>query len=203
MGGYGSGNYLRLSQKSTIESQYRVDVRWMKQQGYLRPGAAGTLSWSSRGDNTGSIGFRMEQDSMILNYRHRHRDGEWEEVEQVIRFDRTPCNYGGHRTWLLCPQCRKRVAVLYGAGKYFLCRYCHDLTYSSQQEGEIDRMIRKQRKIRDRLNAGDDLTEPIWLKPKGMHQKTFDRLREEVDRAHALSWALMGQKYKITDPWRP
>ena len=39
-----------------------------------------------------------------------------------------------------------------------------------------DRLIRKARKIRVLVGASDDLQEPIWRKPKGMHRKTFDRL---------------------------
>ena len=43
----------------------------------------------------------------------------------------------------------------------------------------IDRLIRKARKIRKKVGASDDLQEPIWRKPKGMHQKTFDRYANE------------------------
>lgn len=155
------------------------------------------MSWSRGDEQTGSICYRMEADRMILNYRHRPYGGEWEPVEQAISFDRTPCNYGGHRTWFLCPRCWKRVVVLYGAGKYFFCRRCYDLAYGSQQEGEVDRLMRKARKIRRRLGASNDLTEPIWFKPKNMHQNTFDRLRREADHANNLSWLIMGQRLGI------
>ena len=149
---------------------------------------------SSRGEQTGSICYRMEADRMVLNYRHKPPGGEWEPVEQVISFDRTPCNYGGRRTWFRCPRCGKRVAVLYGAGKYFFCRHCYDLTYASQQEGRVDRLMRKAWKIRERLGASMDLTESILFKPKGMHQRTFDRLRKEAEQANDLSWHIMGQR---------
>jgi hypothetical protein len=42
-----------------------------------------------------------------------------------------------------------------------------------------DRLIRKARKIRKKVGASDDLQEPIWQKPKGMHQKTFGRYANE------------------------
>jgi ribosomal protein L32E len=42
-----------------------------------------------------------------------------------------------------------------------------------------NRLIRKARKIRALVGASDDLQEPIWRKPKGMHQKTFDRLSQK------------------------
>ena len=197
MGGYGSGSWHRWDSKSTTESQHRIDIRWLKKQGYLRPGNLGSLSWS-RGDNqTGSIGFRMEADRMILNYRYRPHGGEWENVEQAVSFDQTPCNYGGHRTWFLCPRCWKRVAVLYGAGKYFFCRHCYDLTYSSQQENRADRLMRKARKIRYRLGGSGNLIEPFPDKPKNMHWKTYWRLRDRSEHANNLSWLIMGQQLGI------
>ena len=139
----------------------------------------------------------MESDRMVLNYRHRPYGSEGENVEQVVVFDRTPCNYGGNRTWFLCPQCWQRVAVLYGAGKYFWCRHCYDLTYSSQQESRADRLMRKARKIRAQLGASNSFMEPILFKPKNMHQKTFDRLRKEADNASNLSMVIMGQQLGI------
>ncbi|MFH2061066.1 MAG: hypothetical protein ABIJ59_19540 [Pseudomonadota bacterium] len=195
MGGYGSG---RWGGKTTTESQHRIDIRWLKKEGCLRPGTLGSL-WLSCGDEqTDSIRYRMESNHMILLYRHRPQGGEWEPVEQEVSFGRTPCNYGGYRTWFLCPRCRKRVAVLYGAGKHFFCRHCYGLAYGSQQEGRLDRLMRKARKIRARLGASNDLLEPILFKPKNMHQKTFDRLRREADHANNLSWLIMGQRFGIS-----
>ena len=198
MGGYGSGSWWRYGSKATTESQHRIDIRWLKKHGYLHPDSFGSLSWSRRGEQTGSIRYRMEEDRMILNYRHRPREGEWEDVEQAITFNRTSCNYGGHRTWFLCPRCWKRVAVLYGAGKYFFCRHCYNLTYGCQQEGRSDRLMRKARKIRERLGASDNLSESILFKPKNMHQKTFDRLRREAEHANNFSWLIMGQRLGLT-----
>jgi hypothetical protein len=195
MGGYGSGSWFRYGSKSRTEGQYRIDIRWLKKQGYLWPGFAGSLSWSRRGEQTGSIRYCMAENRMILNYRRQPRGGEWEDVEQKISFDRTQCNYGGYRSWFLCPHCGRRVAILYGAGKYFLCQHCYNLTYSSQQESPAFRLMRKAQNIRERLGASGNLSEPILFKPKNMHQKTFDRLRREADHANNLSWLKMGQRF--------
>lgn len=197
MGGWGSGKGSSYPKKKTTESQHRIDIRWLKKHGYLQPGSVGLLSWSFRGEQTGSIGYRMEANQMILNYRHRPHGGDWEQVEQAITLDRTTCNYGGKRKWFLCPRCWKRVAVLYGVRKFFLCRHCYRLTYGSQQEGVVDRMMRKQRKIRERLHASQILVDPILFKPKGMHQKTFYRLREEADYANKLSSLMICQRLGI------
>jgi len=182
MGGPGSGNHIRLCTKTTTESQHRVDIRYLKKQGLLHAGSAGTLSWSRNGEKTGSIGYRIEPKRMILNYRHKPYGGDWVDVEETVYFDKTPCNYGGFRYWFHCPGCGRRVALLYGAGKYFLCRHCHNLTYASQQEDRLFRLLRKAQNIRERLGLSGATDEPILFKPKGMHQKTFDRLRFEVER---------------------
>jgi len=189
MGGYGSGRWYRCNSKATAESQDRIDIRCLKKQGYLRPRFSGLLSWSLCNKQKGSIVYRMEGDHrMVLNYRHRPHDGEWETVEQAVSFDRTPCNYGGHRTWFLCPLCWKRVAVLYCADKYFFCRHCYDLTYSSQQESRPDRLMRKARKIRKKIGGGVNLLDPFPDKPKNMHWETYWRLRERAEYANTLSW---------------
>jgi hypothetical protein len=52
-------------------------------------------------------------------------------------------------------------------------------------------MYRKARKIRSRLEASNNLLEPIWQKPKGMHWNTFERQREEERRISNLG-ALVG-----------
>lgn len=189
MGGSGSGSWYRWDSKTTIESQYKIDVRWMKKQGLLVPGTAGTLSWSCRGKESGYISYRLGSDRLILNYRSRQSGGEWESIEDKIYFTWTPCNYGGRRQWFLCPRCNRRVAIVYG-GKYFCCRHCHNLTYSSQQEGKSDRLMEKARKIRKRMGGGDNLLESFPWKPKNMHWKTYWRLREESEQANCQSLIL-------------
>ena len=133
MGGYGSGRG-GYYPKATTESQHRVDIRWLKKHRYLRPGCSGRLYWTQGGEETGSINYEIENGYMILSYRYRPVGGDWEDVKYEILFDHTPCNYGGSRKWFLCPRCRRRIPILYGTGKYFLCRHCHNLTHASQQE---------------------------------------------------------------------
>lgn len=199
MGGSGSGDYLRWSTKSTTGSQHRVDIRWMRQQGRLKQGSTGWLSWSLNGKQTGNIGYRVEAKYLILNYRYRPSGGEWEDVQETVMFDWTACNYGGKRAWLLCPNCDRRVAVLYGAGRYFLCRHCYNLTYASQQVQRYDRLMMKAQAIRERLGGSANLLELFPEKPKGMHWETYQRLREESEQANNLSWVLIGRRYGVDD----
>ena len=103
---------------------------------------------------------------------------------QMVHLDRTPCHYGGHRKWFLCPQCNERRLKLYERNERYLCRKCQDLPYTSQRIPEEDRLLLKVRNFRDRLNTTRDLTKPIMFKPKGMHWRTFENLK--IDEKFAL-----------------
>ena len=180
MGGIGSGNWYRFNSKDTTGSQKRIDVRFLKKQNYLRPDTCGSLSWSCNGEPNGSIRFTTLANGIQLNYRHRNYGEDWEEVEEVIHFEYTSCNYGGKRTWLLCPGCHKRVAIVYGAGKYFLCRHCYDLNYQTQHEDYYDRQISKSHEIRRKLGGEAGAANPFPEKPKGMHWKTYWKLYQQA-----------------------
>jgi hypothetical protein len=90
----------------------------------------------------------------------------------------TACNFGGERPWFICPGagCGRRVAVLYGPGRYFLCRHCYDLVYESHRENGMYRALHKAQSIRKRLGGSANMMEPFPEKPKGMHWTTYDRL---------------------------
>jgi hypothetical protein len=188
MGGYGSGRYYRFKNRETTEETKRIDIRWLRKQGFLKPNSGGTLSWDCGGEPSGWIRYSMFDNRMELRYRIRLNGGDWQDVNQTVWFDETECNYGGCRKWFICPHCGRRVALLYGAQRLFLCRKCSDLVYASQMESDLDRLSRKARKVRQKLDIGNhDLFDPealfdyvVW-KPKGMHQTTFDRLRREEE----------------------
>jgi hypothetical protein len=66
------------------------------------------------------------------------------------------------------------VAVLYLRRGYFACRHCQRVAYSSQSDGVLDRMWRKQAKIEARLD--DD-----WRRPKVMRRQTYERLLDTLE----------------------
>ncbi len=57
--------------------------------------------------------------------------------------------------------------------------------------------MRKARKVRRRLGASDDLFEPIWEKPKGMHWRTFRRLQATEEWANNESTIAIAEKLKL------
>ncbi len=181
MGGRGSGDWYRWDKKSYVEDYKRLDIRQLRKKKALHPGYVFSWEWSIDGKPCGDIRVAVKQEHLLLTYRTRQGGEDWKDVEEKVHLTRTNCNYGGTRQWFICPGCGRRIAVLVSAGTYFLCRRCYDLSYSSQNETELDRMHRKARKIRASLG------EKEWLKPKGMHQKTFDRIRRQLYQAERVA----------------
>ena len=183
MGGVGSGNWYRFNKKTTNDECHSVDVRYLHREGLLESGHWFTLRWSRADSETGSIRGVVSvgdlPDQVTLLYRHRSSpSGEWEDVQEPVPLSWTACNFGGERPWFICPGagCGRRVAVLYGPGRYFLCRHCYDLVYESQRENEMTRALRRAQAIRESVGGSANMMEPFPEKPKGMHWMTYERL---------------------------
>ena len=73
------------------------------------------------------------------------------------------------------------VAVLYTPGRYFACRQCSGLGYATQKEGAGDRASTKADKLRKRLGWPAGVANLNTGKPKGMHWKTYFRLKSADD----------------------
>jgi hypothetical protein len=201
MGGPGSGRWYRWGTKDTVDGCRHLDVRTWQRGNLLHPGIWFTTSWSNRqGEVVASIGVRVQHRRVLLSYRSRRSGEEWQDVEESVSLTWTPCHYGGQRPWFLCPGvvngrvCKRRVAILYGAGRYFLCRHCSNLGYESQREALPMRLLAKAQQIRRRLGGSASLMAPFPAKPKGMHGRTYDRLRWRAHEADitslqaALAW---------------
>jgi hypothetical protein len=137
---------------------------------------------------------RPEIDAVILMYRARSwGDADWKSIEQRVPITWTACHLGGHRPWFVCSfsshgrYCGRRVAVLYGAAELFACRHCYGLTYASQREALYLRDVGKAQKIRVRLGGSPVMSQAFPNKPKGMHWRTYKRLRHAHDVAEARS----------------
>ncbi|MDO8750678.1 MAG: hypothetical protein Q7K03_05995 [Dehalococcoidia bacterium] len=191
MGGYFSGRD-RWRNTGTVEGCRSLDVRELHRKGWLRPGLVLSLSWTDKGTGreVASIGVRTHPGQIVLAYNHRRTDSEqWQSIEEPVRIAWTACNYGGQRPWFNCPGivngvlCASRVAIIYCAGPYYLCRRCYRLAYACQGEGPADRALRGAQKIRMRLGGSPSLADWFPPKPKGMHWSTYERLCSEGELA--------------------
>lgn len=176
----------------TVEECWTLDVNQLHCDGCLEPGCIGTTEWQRYGSAMARISRRMEDEHLILSYQCRTQGYGAQDVEEIVPIIRVPCPYGGSRPYFLCPgvvngiYCGRRVAHLHLATRYFVCRHCNDLAYSSQRENISARATRKADKLRARLGDGIG-----WLgypvRPKGMWDRTFQRMRTEIAVAEARS----------------
>ena len=186
MGGSGSGRYSWF-RATTTNQMLDIKLSWMKKKGLLEPGTSGSLNWSQGGEQIGAIQYRCECDGLRLIYRSRPYSGDWQEVNELIPFTYTNTNFGGQRRWFKCPSCSRSCSVLYG-GAYFRCRKCYNLKYETQYERPWDRAITRALKIRERLGDKGGIDDMFPEKPKGMHWKTYRKLKAEYDKGHD-AWA--------------
>jgi len=186
MGGMGSGRGTRLG-KDTTSSYSGLDVRYLQRHGMLRAGASSSISWSRCGKRVGSIRITAEANCIRLSYRHCRYGDNWKDENYLVVIEWTSCNYGGKRAWFRCPGsgCGRRVAVLYGGG-LFACRHCHNLNYQSQHEHAWERSLSRYANIREKLGVAPGLGFPD--RPKGMHWRTYRRLRQQADRGGVGKW---------------
>lgn len=178
MGGRGSGRRSSYSGKPETGDSTPLDIRKIMRKGLLAPGSSFSWQWTVNDRQVAAIRIRVDWQGLVLSYRMRSTG---EVVEQRVQTQTTPCHLGGQRHWFTCPQCSKRVAVLYAPGRYFACRQCGGLGYATQKEGAGDRASTKADKLRKRLRWPPGILNGDGGKPKGMHWKTYLLLKSHHD----------------------
>ncbi len=199
MGGYGSG---RTGSKQKAEHCPSLDVNKMRRDGCLEPGWSGQWVWSRNGQETGRISARAERGRIILSYKVRQNGNDWEPITQTVHTTQSDCNYGGQRPYFLCPgvvngrHCGRRVGKLFSGGRYFLCRHCYQIAYSSQSEAHYDRMLRRANKLRMALGGEPGAAHWIADKRRGMWQRTYERQRSEIECCEGQADQAFLNKYR-------
>lgn len=192
MGGFGSGRTSRGG-KLTAESCRSIDVNRLRKVGVLSAGWFGGWEWRRNGERIASISMRGGEDRIVLSYRSRIGSEDWQDVEEPIPIRWIPCRYGGQRPYFVCPgivsgvACRRQVVKLYCASRYYLCRHCYRLTHASRNEDRWDRALSRANKIRMKLGGQPGMGSIFPLRPKGMWQRTYDRMRHSVFDAEVMA----------------
>jgi hypothetical protein len=160
------------SRRPTVEAFRSIDIRDIRPK-LLKRGLVGSWKWSRAGEPTGSMQFKIEGNVVLLEYLSDIDT----QIHQHVQLTWTSCALGGQRPWFRC-RCGRRAAVLYAVGEAFDCRRCCGLGYDSQYEGPAFRSLRRAHAIRQRLGGELDIFSPFPPKPRGMHRKTYDHLRD-------------------------
>ena len=122
----------------------------------------------------------------IRQYRSQLQSGEPAEID--FGYSRVAVawvpNHYGLRPFFECPVCGRRCCLLYLA-EVCACRLCLKLSYQVCFETKLDQGFRRAWKDRRKAATGQrgdflggDI--PDWRKPRGMHWRTFYRLREQA-----------------------
>jgi hypothetical protein len=177
MGGYGSGNH---GGRPLVEEQLCLDVNRLHRTNRLIRWN-GIISWSNNfGEKVGAVTLTSGVDCMTAAGR---LNGEpWRQTFNIIW---TPCFYGRSRPWFQCPHCSARRCKLYIGQRGLACRLCYGLTNASTREDAEGRLWLKKRKLEAKIIDDGDR----YLKPKGMHEKTFDRICSQLN---LIEYELLG-----------
>jgi hypothetical protein len=141
----------------------------------------------------GSTGQESAEQLRLMLAALAEREPYWLRQRQYLplRFTTTPCARGGVRYWLVCPACEKRVGKLYAPQleDKFLCRCCHNLTYTSAQRHN-NRVNRAYRRIRQAARVGrEDIVQAELSLPRGpiRNSRRLARL-QDFSLRHRLRW---------------
>lgn len=200
MGGYGSGRTAHRS-AGTCDNYMRLDIRALHRCGRLTQGIPFSWQWSRNGEPCGAIQIWPSNNEVTLSYRIRSNDAAWTAMQESVSLDWTTPHLGGQRPWFRCPGCGQRVAILYLGHSCFRCRGCLRLVHTVCHETRSDQLLRKAWKLRRRAAGNNDTGGGIGdgiSKPKGMHWRTFERLQAQADNAAGLSWAELGQRFRLS-----
>jgi hypothetical protein len=100
----------------------------------------------------------------------------------LVRLEWKPCHFGGIRAYFRCPRCEGRSCILYRfqietkCADQYGCRKCLDMAYPVENEGELERSVRRNHKALKR--RCDDPSRPRG-KPLWMRWSTWERLSDK------------------------
>lgn len=190
MGGWGSG---RPESTAKLDAGLKLEIsRLIKEDVISSEGGwrAGSWRWRYYGGDSTSVCYESNTNDphnmwLRLHYTHNSYYDDPQKMDYKIRLVTTRPNYGGKRLWFECPITYRRAAVLYSppGSKWFASRHAfRRCKYRSQGRSAKDRAIDKMWRLKSKLEDDGD----YYLKPKGMHWKTFDRMLGDVERAEEV-----------------
>lgn len=191
-----SGNWYRWSKKNTTSDYMQLQISRLVEAGVIEESVhkAGNWNWLVNDEVKSSIGYESNTKSinspyLRLNYTNKATNKDY---NYKVNLTTTSPNFGGKRWWFECPNCGRRVAVLY-SDKVYVCRKCLNLSYESQNEASYSRLMSKAQKIHKKL-GGSGCVDDYVKKPKNMHWKTYNRLIDEMERYEIQSFSMFAKK---------
>jgi hypothetical protein len=188
MGDENSGRRPGFAIRETVEGIGAVELHVRSAARSFQVGTTRTCSWSVDGKEIASVSLRRIDLYLVEVSYVKCNDPGSSPVSCAVQLTTDWCNFGGERFWFQCPTCRRRTGSIFIVGPPFQCRVCLRLTYRSQRERHVARVLRKASSLRNRLRGTGDAFS-FGSKPKGMHWRTYKRVTNEL---RELRWAFLG-----------
>jgi hypothetical protein len=146
MGNYRSGRWRNYEKRMTVvDCSDILDIRTWTRKNILQPGIHRSYTLTSLWAAHDTTSMTIELNTLNLAFpwiRVFYFLDTHELITYRIFLQTTIPYFGGLRWWFTCPvsvndiPCNRRVAILYlpSGARYFACRRCHDLTYTSCQQ---------------------------------------------------------------------
>ncbi len=154
------GRY-NYAQTPAVEETLALSIQWLKNEGYLNNTRSGIKVWNQFGKSFSVfVKSDLENEIIYLSYVHNS-----DPVKYGISLTCTHPHFGGKRYYFICPnmKCGKKVYIVYLPlyTKYFACRKCHKLQYTSSRKSGTRYMILKRKlkelPYRERLHILDQM----------------------------------------------
>src|SRR5262249_44642049 len=158
--------------KRTVESSRFISVLEFARRGYFRNPQRISWVWRRDGQLTAVVVINIGRKKLQIRWL-----GSTQSAQQ-IRINWKPCRFGGQRPWFRC-RCGNSVIRVYSSSNNgFFCRRCCRLTYASQQASPRHRLWLKAQKVRIALGGSGNMLDKFPVRPRYMHHKRYDRLRQ-------------------------
>lgn len=191
MGSRGSAGGRNVMRSGVVEDAWTLDARELQRRGVLEHGWSARVNLRHHSGRTTLIEFECEHGRIQLAYNVRVAPDRCLNKLVSIELSRVPRHFGGGQTYLICPSCAKRVALMYLADGNLVCRVCADLVHSSSREGAADRALRRSRKLWARVGDDQGFFSGVPVRPAHMRIRTYHLTLRKIRAAEvalAKAW---------------
>ena len=175
------GNPPKRCTRQMDSREHRRRLRLHRRAYALSLGACSQIFWVSFVPIlrwAGAIKIRASRYLVVVEWRDQV-------APQQIRVSWTQCHLGGARPWIHCA-CERRVTRLFKGSAGYYCRQClGNPRYACQAKSTQGRLHFEACKLRLRLGGTASLSAPFPERPRGMHRRTFERLRRRSEKLEA------------------
>jgi hypothetical protein len=167
---------------TSMEDVPAVDVRRLRRERSLTPGTERRLGWRIReGDTTTMTAVAIRPG--MAGFDVVGLFGSLETLGATVEYAEPVQLTFGEMTYVVCPSCEARVAILVLTPNEVRCRQCARLPYRQARLGRYERLAYKRDRALARLNPHDRTG--TWRKPVGMRWSRWDQLVSDYRRRNA------------------